>query len=438
MNTSLVLTLDMRRAKKDSTYPVIIRISHYNRSTSFTTGVSVPEKDWDFDKKMIRKSYTGTSSVTRLNNFLNKQRIKAMDIVNRLKEEYKLRFMSITQLKEQLTQSDKVHSFYSFAEKLIVEMKKQERFGNATSYQTTINSLKEFTGNKDLYFEELNYDFLMKYHTDFLGREKRTGKKQIQQLQVKNGKKIGEKVQNEEEEVFKKNSLNGLAVYMRTIRAIFNQAIKSGIADKNLYPFDKYKIKSEPTKKRALEMDDIRKVLQMNISPDDKLFHTRNYFIASYLMCGMSFIDMAFLTLEKLEKSRVQYRRKKTSKLYDFIVSEQLKQILDYYTKGKSKNDFVFPMIKPCELEKQYKDMGEARKKYNINLKILAEQCGIDFNLTSYVSRHSFATQAVLQNVPLQAVSQMLGHSSITTTQIYLKSPPNNIMDEYLQRMEIK
>ncbi|MCF2221031.1 site-specific integrase [Chryseobacterium sp. PS-8] len=437
MNTSLVLTLDMRRTKKDGTYPVIIRISHYNRSTSFTTGVSVLEKDWDFDKKIIRKTYTGTSSVTRLNNFLNKQRIKAMDIVNRLKEEDKLRFMSITQLKEQLTQSDKVHSFFSFAEKLIAEMKKQERFGNATSYQTTINSLKEFTGNKDLYFEELNYDFLMKYHTDFLGKEKRTGKKQIQKLQNKKAKRIGEKVVKEEE-ISKKNSLNGLAVYMRTIRAIFNQAIKSGIADKNLYPFDKYKIKSEPTKKRALEMDDIRKILQMNISPDDKLFHTRNYFIASYLMCGMSFIDMAFLTIEKLEKSRVHYRRKKTSKLYDFVISKQLKQILDYYIKGKGKMDFVFPMIKPGGLEKQYKDVGEARKKYNINLKILAEQCGIDFNLTSYVSRHSFATQAVLKNVPLQAVSQMLGHSSITTTQIYLKSLPNNIMDEYLQRMEIK
>ncbi len=222
-----------------------------------------------------------------------------MDIVNRLKEEDKLRFMSITQLKEQLAQSDKVHSFFSFAEKLIAEMKKQGRFGNATSYQTTINSLKKFTGNKDLYFEELNYDFLMKYHTDFLGKQKRTGKKHIQKLQNKKAKRIGEKT----EEFSKKNSLNGLAVYMSTIRAIFNQAIKSGIADKNLYPFDKYKIKSEPTKKRALEMDDIRKILQMNISADDKLFHTRNYFIASYLMCGMSFIDMAFLTIEKLEKA---------------------------------------------------------------------------------------------------------------------------------------
>jgi len=100
---------------------------------------------------------------------------------------------------------------------------------------------------------------------------------------------------------------------MRTIRAIFNQAIKSGIVDKNLYPFDKYTIKNEPTRKRALEMDDIRKILLINLSEDDKLFHTRNYFMASYLMCGMSFIDMAFLTLEDLKNGRVSYRRKKTS-----------------------------------------------------------------------------------------------------------------------------
>lgn len=87
MNTSLVLTLDMRRAKKDGSFSVIIRISHFNRSTSFFTGISVLEKDWDFDKKVIRKSYTGTSSVTRLNNFLNKQKVNAIDIINQLKED---------------------------------------------------------------------------------------------------------------------------------------------------------------------------------------------------------------------------------------------------------------------------------------------------------------------------------------------------------------
>lgn len=61
--------------------------------------------------------------------------------------------------------------------------------------------------------------------------------------------------------------------------------------------------------------------------------------------------------------------------------------------------------------------------------------CGIEQKLTTYVSRHSFATQAMLNDVPLQAISTMLGHSKLNTTQIYLKSLPTNILDDYNERL---
>jgi len=70
-----------------------------------------------------------------------------------------------------------------------------------------------------------------------------------------------------------------------------------------------------------------------------------------------------------------------------------------------------------------------------VHLKRIATLCNIDHNLTSYVSRHSFATQAMLQNVPLLAISAMLGHSKLNTTQIYLKSLPNNILDTYNEQI---
>lgn len=163
MNTSLVLTLDKRRIRKDGTYPITLRLSHSNRSTSFSTGISVLEKDWDFEKKQVKKTHTGTTSVTRLNNYLNKQKVKAVDTINRLKEEDRLRFMSITQLKEQITHSEKSHSFIHYGEKLITEMKKSGRIGNATAYKTALNSLKEFHKSQNLYFEELNYEFLVNF-----------------------------------------------------------------------------------------------------------------------------------------------------------------------------------------------------------------------------------------------------------------------------------
>jgi len=61
--------------------------------------------------------------------------------------------------------------------------------------------------------------------------------------------------------------------------------------------------------------------------------------------------------------------------------------------------------------------------------------CGIDQRLTSYVSRHSFATQAMLNEVPLTAISEMLGHSKLNTTQVYLKSLPTNILDSYQEKI---
>jgi len=55
--------------------------------------------------------------------------------------------------------------------------------------------------------------------------------------------------------------------------------------------------------------------------------------------------------------------------------------------------------------------------------------------VTSYVSRHSFATQAMLQDVPLLAISALLGHNRLTTTQIYLKSLPSEVLDDYNKKL---
>lgn len=55
--------------------------------------------------------------------------------------------------------------------------------------------------------------------------------------------------------------------------------------------------------------------------------------------------------------------------------------------------------------------------------------------MTSYVSRHSFATQAMLQDVPLLAISALLGHNRLTTTQIYLKSLPSEVLDDYNKKL---
>lgn len=155
------------------------------------------------------------------------------------------------------------------------------------------------------------------------------------------------------------------------------------------------------------------------------------------MMYGMSYVDMAFLQLKNVVGERIQYRRKKTSKLYDIKMSDSLKEILRFYMEGKKEDDFIFPILERESLYDRYKDLDKMRKSYNLALKRLALLCGIEEKLTSYVARHSFATQALLNDVPIKAISEMLGHSSLSTTEVYLKSLPTNVLDEYSGRVSL-
>ena len=403
MQTSLTLSLDKRRSRKDGKFPVIIRLGHYQKTTSIATGQVIPEECWDERKKKIKGSFKGTEALFHLNNLILKPLVQYQDKVNKLKESGELEFLSIKQLKNRLVGKNKYDSFFEFGEAKVLELQASQRFGTASNYSRLISVLRKFANGRDVKFNEVNYEFLMDFERYHLSKPT--------------------------------NSINGVASYMRTLRAIYNRGIKEGIIKREAYPFYNYQIKTTPTEKRAIKLESIKKILQLEIDPEDFMIHYRNYFILSYMLFGMSFIDMAFLKVENIRGGRIKFQRKKTSKLYDIKITAPLKKILDYYIKDKDPEDFILPIIKRDKLELQYKDAKDALHRYNDGLKRLAKRCEIDEKLTSYVSRHSFATHAMLKDIPLMAISEMLGHSKINTTQIYLKSLPSNIMDVYQEEL---
>lgn len=417
--TNIKVSLDTRRPKKDGTYPLILRLTHKRKTTSIKTGIYLNEEDWDSNAQAVKKSAKRVSNVTRLNNEIQKKKAEALDHVLKLQDKTKQTPLSVADVRGKIAPSSASHSFYEYGEKLVRDLRKAERIGSARSYEGTLSVLKTFNKGKPLeknlggnpnkkhetksktshlLFDEVNYNFLKTFETYHLS--------------------CG-------------NGLNGLAVYMRNIRAIYNQAIKEGLADRNQYPFIHYKIRTVPTQKRALEADWLRAILSLQLQPGDACFDERNYFVASYMMYGMNFADMAHLKKTDIVDDRIHYRRRKTSKLYDIKISDGLGAILSHYVQQQPKSSYVFPITKREGAVLQSRDIQWARKRYNSNLKKLATMCGINKNLTSYVSRHSFATQAMMRQVPLNAISGMLGHSSLKTTEIYLKSLPSNTLDGY-------
>ncbi|MFA8299151.1 MAG: phage integrase SAM-like domain-containing protein [Hyphomicrobiales bacterium] len=402
MKTSIVISLDTRRKHKDGTCPIIFRLTHFRKTTSIASGIRIPVSAWDAKKRKVRSSYKGIENISRANNMLEKTKAKYLDIINQLNEKEELNTISLTEVKDKLIGNNSLTSVFPFTRKMIDEFYKQERIGNARSYKSVLAELKRFRDNKDFSFNELTYNFLLQFEAYYLGRGL---------------------------------SMNGLAVYMKTIRAIYNRAIKENIISSENYPFKKYTIKIKPTKKRAIPIESIKKIIDLKYEANSKLFHTRNIFLMSFYLMGASFTDLAHFKVGNIVDGRIQYKRQKTGKFYDIKISEQLKEIINYYSKDKKKDVYLLPIIRRTALADQYKDVMWERKNYNKRLKQIGIDAKIDEKLTSYVSRHSFASIANNMAIPVTAISEMLGHQKLSTTQVYLKELNKDILDEYNEQI---
>ena len=403
MATSLVLSLDTRRARHDGSYPVIFRLTHNTKTTGIKSGTWVHERDWDDKKRLIRSSFKGTDSIPRLNNMLAKRKATMLDTLNKLEDRGELKYLTLMQVKEKLAPSTSSGTVFGYTQTLIVDLVKANRIGTARSYRCVLGIVKGFTGERDFTFNTLNIDFLRRLEIWHLGKEG--------------------------------NGLNSLAVYMRTLRAIYNKAIADGVAEKEAYPFNAYTIRTSKTRKRAITLEAIKKIVELELPADSPLEYYRHVFLMSFYLQGMPFADMAHLKLENIIDGRIKYDRQKTDKPYDVKITAQLEIILQHFTRGKDKSDYLLPVIKRDTPALQYKDVLWAIQRYNKNLKKLAMQAGIEENLTSYVARHSFASLADEMEIPITGIRDMLGHQKASTTEIYLSDLRKSKIDEYQGRV---
>jgi len=111
----------------------------------------------------------------------------------------------------------------------------------------------------------------------------------------------------------------------------------------------------------------------------------------------------------------IKGKRRKTDTEYNIPLLNIPKMILDYYSK-KNHDGSILPVISII--------------KYNRWLKKVAIQCNITKNMSSHLARHTFATLTLTKGVSIESVSKMLGHTSISTTQIYAKITDKKIGNE--------
>lgn len=394
------------KAHSSGLFPIYLRVTKDRKTKLLSTTYYCQKSEWNENKSEFRKS---AEAYVQKNAALEKMKSRAEKIFSdalSIEEDISLdEFESIFfEFKK-----DKKQDVNGFWQDKINALEESKQTGNARSYRDAKRSFFKFLGeNKKIFFKDINVQLLNRYEVF---------------LRSNNG------------------TDGGISVKMRTIRALYNDAIQEGVAKQNNYPFNVYKISKfkNSSSKRALEAKDVEKIRNIKISKNPQLTNSRNYFVFSYFTRGMNFYDMMMLKWENIEGDKINYIRRKTKGRFSIKITEPVQEILDYYkTKfGKNGTQYVFPILLSDDLTPTQIEVRKDNvlKRYNRDLKKIAELCEIEAKITSYVARHSFATNLKEKGVSTDIISEAMGHQNLAVTQTYLKELENSVIDDAVDKL---
>lgn len=285
---------------------------------------------------------------------------------------------------------------YTYA--LILELKNAGRYSTAGIYTSTIKSFLQFAKRQELTFSEVTSSMIKEYEEYLLQKGCRH---------------------------------NTLSTYMRMLRSIFNQAKTNGadfscnIDELFMYIFTGY----EPTRKRAISPILIRGLATLDLSQNYSLVFSRDIFLLSFYLRGIPFVDLAHLRKSDIRNNTIYYYRQKTKRQLSIYIEPCASEILEKYKYDNKNSPYLLPILTSAG-EAAFQEYKSALRLYNQHLHRLSFMLNLSIPLTSYVARHSWATTAKNQGVPIAVISESLGHSTEKITNVYLASFDNNMISE--------
>ena len=361
--------LDTRRPLQDGTYPVKLSVGH-GTHLYLSTGVSVEQ---DF---FVAGRVEGRKDAKRLNGILDTQRLRVNARLLRLKEDGKLAKVSQSHLRKLLTapdmddvpEEDRRKTLWQIAEMCIST--KDGR--TAGVYRHTMAKLRAYAGDAPVYIEDIDRVWLHGFDAS-----------------------IGGKV-------------NSRAIHLRNLRTICNFALDEELTKH--YPFRKYKIKTEETRKKALTLEQVRAFMAVP-SPNEY----RDVFLLMLYLRGINISDLAGLTEKDVVNGRIEYRRNKTGQLYSIKLEPEALEIIERW-KGESHLLRCFD---------RYKEFHDYNRRLRENLHKMTGPDGkpIEKDCSSNWARHTWATMCAELDVPDPTISLGMGHriAGHRTTAIYIK-----------------
>lgn len=406
---SISVFLDTRRELKSHKYPVKLRVfTPYPRKQKlYQTDFQFTEKEFESIWQTQKPRNEVKPDRAEIQSVLKKAVDTAKELETFTFEEFERIFFQKAGEPENV--------FFQY-DAIIRQLKANDQIGTASTYDLSQKAIKHFLKDANgkeaeiLRFKEINPQWLNRFETYM------TSPKNI--INAK-GKTL----------LVDGKSLTTVGMYLRTLRTIFNTSISAGIVKLSQYPFgrNKYEIPQSKAVKKALSKVQLKQLFDAEpMTPEQA--KAKDFFFFLFNTAGMNIKDMARLKYENLQDDRIIYVREKTKRTTKtnqtpvvVYLNDYSKEFISKYGNPeiKSKN-YIFDIYKPEMTEaQQFRKSQNFTKFINQAIKKLATDNGLPGEISTYWSRHSFATNAIRSGASLEQVSEALNHKSSATTKGY-------------------
>ena len=171
-----------------------------------------------------------------------------------------------------------------------------------------------------------------------------------------------------------------------------------------------------------LEPDEVERIFAAAESLDLKALRDRAILELLY-SSGLRVSELTSLNRDQVNLKTGEFSvRGKGGKIRVVFISDRAKSALERYLDKRSDVDpavFVRIGLKHIEKKSKGEDLRLTPRSIQRIVKFYATKAGIVKDVHPHTLRHSFATDLIANGADIRSVQEMLGHSSVTTTQIY-------------------
>ncbi len=396
---------------------LFIRVIHRRKSTTIPTGYVIRKEEWNNDTRSVVLPENDPTRSLYLSGILKRMSENAKRLESLLSSLPASGIYDVDDIIRGFNGEFSNDTISGYCMKVCTLLADNGQERTARAYRSAVTSLQSCFPEKPVLISDIDRAVMKKYENFLLN---------------------------------KGLCLNTISFYMRQLRALYNRAVRGKlIRQPEVDPFAEVYTGIYKTRRRALTENELNQLAALELRLEKNLVESTEekdlrynlklkkalyLFLFCFHARGMSYVDMAYLKKSDVGEDTILYKRRKTGRFLEVGLTRPMRDIMEWFAHEVKDSAYVFPVINPARGKERVQYENGLRTQNEL-LGVLSKMAGIGKRVTTHVSRHTWASVAKWRQVSITVISEALGHSDLKTTEHYLASFDQSVLDKVSAEM---